>query len=422
LQRRFAFVRSKYFDRIIATAADAKRCWSNFAASSAIGGNRVKMVSSSSGTPYSQPLEGNVMAGVSYSAALNISFSPDPNGLALDDCSPLQKTFNQYLITDGVPCVITYSGSDTTFLERVRQEAEWTLSNPPLPLWPRLENRSNGYGEVRPVHYVTYDINFGEVDDGLKFDLRNGLPADNSGFGVRTLTHSLAGLGVRVNAQVALFFPATGTEHPDGYPRGFTNSNMTTQIPTPNWIYYYNQLVPSPEVVCYTPTPADRNLYGFYIEGQPRIWLCNAHGSSKTAIFRIATETMIEHPWLKYFGTEEVRGVDTYARVLKHELAHKRCWEYIHRPGADPLQEDTDQDSVPDAWERRVGLKVGERDTAGFISIWGGGYEPSEGDREVFARLYEEGVTGPRGSDWADSGLQKVGPAPNVCQPTVVRN
>jgi len=98
-----------------------------------------------------------------------------------------------------------------------------------------------------------------------------------------------------------------------------------------------------------------------------------------------------------------------------------RCYEYIHRFGVNPFVEDTDQDGVPDAWEENVGLKVGTAETTDLRSVWTT-YAPEESDREVFARLCEEGVQGPMGSDWADDGLQWISAPPDVCQRTVVRD
>ncbi len=257
------------------------------------------------------------------------------------------------------------------------------------------------------------------------------MPSSNDEFGLRTVEHlfndkpgdPFSAPRVIATAPVALFYNATATTHPPGGPPGYTHDAIPDlPIATPNWIYYYSQAWTPPCPIWYAPAPL--NLLGSYthgpFSGDSFVRLNNAYVTSRTLIMRQVNGQ------LTIVGSELVKGIDTFARVATHENTHKRCWEKIFKDRVDGREEsanDSDQDGVPDDWERVVGLTVGVQDTTGFGSYWGGygtsnGTSP-EGDSEAFARLHEEGVFGPIGADWSDQGLEWGNTPPNFYQRTL---
>lgn len=355
---------------------------------------------------------------------LDLRLSPDPDGLALPDCSSsntsssssssgYSKPLNQYVIDSGVPCSAWVSGEDL-------RGSDWTLAREPMPLLPRVPE--SGGNDLDTNSFTIYPLQYHVRDDpdhpvrdtfrGLKFNtFDHRLPADNSQFGPSVLTHHV--LGEEIPAPIALFYSATGTNHPAGGPPGYSHIlGPDEAVPTPNWIYYYSKAWTPPCTVWYSP--GNPGNYGYYTHGPTSgdsfVRLCAAHGEKWTLIFRRNSNGD-----LRVVGREKVKGIDTFARVATHENTHKRCWEAILNGMAD-----TDGDEVPDAWEVAVGMKVqtGE-DSTGFVDAWPGTYQSWEADREAFARLHEEGVFGPTGSDWADDGFNWGTAPPNACHPTL---
>ena len=406
---------------------------------------------------------GDVNLTPNYRVSL-LQLTPDPNGLPVMACPPNLKTLNQYVMngTNGVPFVIDcraeYEMADSSYDNAMRDGFSWDIARPPLPMLATAPNKlfRSYYGNYVSINRRSYppDPNSpipgatptsgptplptatpvpgatptptpsATPIDGMGFDTRGGLPSSTYAFGPNTIFHQFADSTTAIpkiiaSADIALFYEAAATTHPYGGPKGyyFNVFGIWAEVDTPNWFYYYNQAYSPPCPVQYAPHPGGR--YGYYTHGDPFVRLCNAYGTKPTVLFRKINGN------LTVVGREIIRGIDTYARVLAHENAHRRCYEAIENG-----MPDTDEDGVPDPWEITVGMKIQTNtDSTGFIAFYGT-YPPSEAESESFARLYEEGVVGPLEGDWAadTTPAAKFGlnwaspPAPNRCLRTALQD
>ena len=337
--------------------------------------------------------------------------------------------------------------NDTVFTEYLRANSWWTLTGatPALrsPL-PNVKAEANGTATIRPQHP---GLNGSPTpENGLKFNVQTSatpsttsnvgwnFPVDNSKFGEKTLTHNIS--GVPMSAPVALFYPATGFQHPSGGPAGFSRLYGDTAAgeitPTPNWFYYYDQLWKNPWniEVHYLRFNGSGSLplqevvfAGDQAHGEMKSEDVSTTNARPSYLFaRRAPSTAGGTPGpLERVGEEKVRGIDVYARSVTHESCHVLMGVAIHvgkndadghlidADGNGYADVDNDDDGCPDAVERAVGLNTKVPDTTG----WPSAYSPI-GDEETVATMYEKGVVANTVQDWADDGLNhgRV-PAPN---------
>ena len=381
-----------------------------------------------------------VKAGAPEVGEAIILFSPDPAKSAIDDCSGLRAPLNQYLISTGIPTNITLINGNPFYAAQLQQTATWSLSGdtPPLKEVAGTNKTStSGVWTINPYHSETLmplpsDPNpQAHITPGLQFLLgfpptstelpaSNYWPTTNAKFGVKTLTHKIGPMSFP--AEIALFYPSTGSQHPNGGPEGWhhyaaNNIGHLYQIPTPNWIYYYSQSFPTPNG--YKINYRDTDGSGERPQDD-HIHIGNdAHGSSLTPLFAIVNGK------LQPVGSVQARGIDTYARVVTHESYHRAMRENYGFQWGDNVRESNDQDDdgVPDNLEADLGLRPDSSDSTG----WGvnNGYDQGDGDWEVCARMAEYRVFGDETQDWADDGLNSsIGLpkrllAPNVCQRAV---
>ena len=377
-----------------------------------------------------------------------LSFSPDPKKIALDDCATPKKGLNQYVITNGMPTRISLSRATAQDLNWLRQNSSWTLSGGPSL---RPFSAIITTGQIAPGHSPQIFVTpqpipvpnpppppppSSVVNPGFEFLLKDGssaspsatsnqgwsFPANNSSFGVKTLTHIVA--GVPHPAKVALFYPATGFQHPNGGPKGYYYGVTGTwaEVNIPNWFYYYNQAWPAPCEIRYLKN--NRTSNSKYYDGDNFVWVGDdAHGTKGTNTYlfgRIQAANGTLGP-LQMVGQRQLKGIDTYAAIVTHENTHKLSWEYINNGG----YADADGDLVPDDWEIQAGLFVGPKDSLDWTTNptvtgeFGNAYDASQGDDEVFARMHERVATADIDKDWADDGLN-YGPAPRSGTPTRV--
>ena len=367
---------------------------------------------------------------------LNLTLSPSPDQLALDDGVPSTAPLNQYLINEGIlPTSITVQSNDTIFTDYLRANSSWSLTGTAPALRPRLANvkaEANGTATIRPQHP---GLNGSPTpENGWKFNVQTSatpsstsnvgwnFPDQNAYFGVRTFTHHIR--AVNIDAPVALFYPSTGFQHPTGGPQGYNFQSitppggtsedfidLTSSVQTPNYIYYYNKAWTNPwniPVVFWPNTLSqwDSN-YNFVAVG------LDAHGLSgrpignkyvsDTDLFALVPSTDPNKQFVQWVGHQKTRGLDLYARCVYHECVHKRLYDTRYSTGPD-----NDADGVPDSIERAVQLNPLAINTANF----------SYGDdNEVFCRMCERDYNPGTTLDWADDGFNfgRVA-APNLLQ------
>lgn len=367
--------------------------------------------------------EGSVSASGSWSASdLKLTLSPSPDNIALFDGS--SKGLNQYTIDAGIiPTSVSVASSDGDFIEWLRTHSSWNLIGNTPALRPFLDNYKDvgqSYAVVGPQHpgFAPIGMEDVEVDaepvpmptfipeHGLKFDVQYGaltssnshlgwnFPADNSKFGEKTLNHVVG--GTTIPAPVALFYPSTGFQHPNGGPT--MASGLSTGVP--NYVYYYDQ--------------AWKNPFGTEV----RFWYSNgsayaggnfikigwdAHGKSgvigsHTYLFAREKGTGI----IRFAGYQVIRGLDLYARCIYHEGVHKRLDEAV-RAGA----KDKDGDGLPDSIESQIGTFIDEVNSVPWNdqNPNNTGYsQTGYADNETFCRMCERDL--PVGTDdWADDGF-----------------
>lgn len=313
------------------------------------------------------------------------------------------------MITDGVPCTIIYGGTDGNFVEQMRQNSDWEMGDPPLPLLPRLPNQSAHDSSsyfVYPMHSTTAG-----AQRGLFFDLSNGLPRFNTAFGSRILTHKV--FGTNVTAPIAIFFSAMGTDHPAGGPLSADGSAV------PNYVYYYSQAYPSPfgiEVRFWNQVSSNAQDPDFIKIGTGAHGLSGsgpgggigASGGNDTDLFA-KLPTTGELVWA---GQQKIRGLDKYARNVYHESVHHRLSDAVQDGAAD-----TDEDGLPDSIESQIGTDPEDPDSTDFGTNADGSPNiySDLADEEVFCRMCERDLDVPE-NDWADDGFNWGRPAPpNVC-------
>lgn len=168
-------------------------------------------------------------------------------------------------------------------------------------------------------------------------------------------------------ARFEVFFPATGNRHPPG-----GNAEPST-LQIPNWFYYYWKAMGSPAVVFTNRNPDPRrNLGGFYITGQPHVYVRDSTENytthSNCPLFAIRPgqcQAGMAASVVTSVDTMTVHGIHAFAWTVNHEFGHK--WSYettvqvafgvyarIYNPPA--AFDSGDGDGLADAWEQRNGL------------------------------------------------------------------
>ena len=283
-----------------------------------------------------------------------LRFTPDPANLALAPCpDPVpQRSLNQYVISSSMPTSIALLRGNSDLATGVLNDYSWNLSRSGIALLPPNETsaRPNSAGDwiINPYHLIETDQGSYRAF-GFLFDVYTdpthpfsasttdntgwNFPANNNAFGEKTLTHTVQGNSYP--AQVALFYPSSGFQHPSGGPSGYFHSgdggshDASSITPTANFVYYYEQAWNPPVTVEYWLDYLNNSTEAYYADGDDHVHIAHwAYGAHKTA--RFAQNTASSLPvWV---GWEETYGIDTFARLITHENKHKYVWEWPSLP------------------------------------------------------------------------------------------
>jgi len=343
-----------------------------------------------------------------------LTFNPSPDNLALDDCSIPSRTLNQYVIDKPMPTSIGYSGVDALFGTWLKNNVSWNLQGTAPALEPAVTILTTS-SSVMPGNYPppimttpppgpaptpypgfdfavrtsSYPVPSTTSSDGWNF------PSSNSSFGVKTFNHVVAGR--TTPAPIALFYPATGTQHPYGGPKGYYYGYLGTwaEIDTPNWFYYYSQAWTAPCTVNYDLT--GENGMSYFDPANPdHVNVTNdSHGSYSTPVF----EKRPGYAYVQQVGAQMHYGIDNFVAAVTHEFTHKKIDQMINDGAID-----TDGDHLPDVLEQQAGLNRNGSNSSlsGFT------------DEEVYCKIQELNAEGPKEADWADDGLNH-GTVPGGC-------
>ncbi|MCS7193188.1 MAG: hypothetical protein NZ937_09450, partial [Armatimonadetes bacterium] len=277
-------------------------------------------------------------------------------------------------------------------------------------IFPRFED----YELVRVEQPGAFPVQIAVVREGLAYGGET-LPLDNSGFGRRQIILTFNGQDVHA-ANIEIFFPATGTKHPEGGPEGcfLIGPIHLWSITVPNWMYYYWQAHPHPQV-----RYANRG-YSFYYKGQDHVHIgndvINGHAEGIDGLGRRWETYIPEPPYNDHSPVfaYQVYGIDAYVRAVAHELEHKRIYDEYHelieqasQDGVtldDPF-DDFDGDGLPNFVEEQIGTDPEKQYSLGMDWL---------DDNELMANLAEHGVFGNKDADWSDLGLNKGTPRQRV--------
>jgi hypothetical protein len=358
------------------------------------------------------------------------AIEPSPAGNPVPPDPVAVPPQNQYVISGQgkapfvIPCVIRLD-SETGIpyiIAQGHQTAEWSLDRSmPHP----LAKTGNAEKSLHPNPSYGADIVPQFLDDrpdaattpldGMGFSTLNGLPASNDDFGVRVLTHKINGK-VIAKSKIAVFYEADATTHPEGGPEGYDHywrgekeegEHMLAShvaIPTPNWIYYYSQVFPTPNG--YTINYRNSAGSGSYPEHNPDHihigW--DAHRRQEVGLYAQVDGV------LETVGTEYSRGIDSYIRTVSHECIHMyilKTYGIWPHSNIHPILDGDDiglGDGVPDDIEDDLGLRPTLSDSLGLGTSLG--YEPDQNDQEIVCRLFEHAAAdGDANKDWAYDGL-----------------
>jgi hypothetical protein len=277
------------------------------------------------------------------------------------------------------------------------------VSNPGLPPAQRAENGSDGASHaiyavssiINPYHSFPNNL---EIWNGLLFGGYGAyLPANNSDFGRKGVTMTFGGGNVHT-ANIEVFYPATGKRHPSGGPPAWGGS-------TPNYIYYYAQIYPSPDVV-YTPFGTSH-----YNLGENVIWIADNYASEPypVRLFEMGPGGFIVHDsgaGVEGIGARDrlfVRGIHSYIYNVGHERGHRNDYNTLFN-GQRVLDTagragDADGDGLLDVWEELHGFDPTDPDTANAYG--GNGDDQASADIQGYGALRATGVKELWQLDWA---------------------
>jgi hypothetical protein len=356
--------------------------------------------------------------------------TPDPDGIPDPPDPFVDAPENEYVMSGidrqpfTVPCYMAVNGGDAGTLAYLQAEdrVNWVMTAPLPGALPRVQPNGYAVWTNPPAGHLFPQFQSdgpndppGTVLPGLGFSTRNGLPPSNADFGPRNIFHYLNG-SLFDQSAIEIFYASTLSTHPPGGPKGwahFGNLHLT-EIPTPNWVYYYDQAWQNRWGFTINYTNEDESYFEPYQSNHLHIGN-NAHGWRESHLFARQPGAQ----FLSEEGTEESQGIDTYARVVTHECVHKWVFDRYYLVVGPvimlvPGVQNSDGDRVPDELEVQVWLNPNVNDTTLFTANNPQyGYSPDEGDGEVFARLYEVGLQGPLDADWADDGLNYGRVRPN---------
>ena len=344
-------------------------------------------------------------------------------------------------------------------------------------------------GEVFPQTRSDTETELGDptkqrLIKGLAFSGKNFLPESNSEFGGRVIEH-IHQDNVIGKSPIEIFFSATRKEHPLSDDLRYCEEprQMTSRPPyhsgppdhlspeflvpvVPNWYYYYNKLwqnqwrvpiayvegdlsfvyadviregeddeptpTPTPPPTEPTPPPVKPEA-SEYFEGalftvlgvQDHAHIADfGHGVQSTTLFA----RVPDKPYVKWVGKEYTRGLDYFARLTTQEAAHKRLADAVTRRYDGRIAaNDQDNDLVPDAIEKVLGLNTNTRTTDRNWTepIWeddGDTIGVDCPDAEMLPRMCEQGLfADPEGvlvtRDWAYGGLNHGTPVVGFIAP-----
>nr|MBO6294210.1 hypothetical protein [Schwartzia sp. (in: firmicutes)] len=212
----------------------------------------------------------------------------------------------------------------------------------------------------------------------------NGLPANNSDFGRKTVTFSVA--DVTINQVFEVFYPAHAYNHPnDGGQHSFYGE------PVPNWFFYYKQNAGKDIKYCEERSHSESGKGIETIELGPDAYCGNDF-----------IETTIENDRLAAVGISEVncKYYANFCGVLEHECQHAT------NEGGWP---DSDRDHLSDSFE----TGTSKTDPNDKFSAWnnGGAVISSHEDNEIYAGgvIEQQAIeSADTSNDWANPGTNSI--------------
>lgn len=233
-----------------------------------------------------------------------------------------------------------------------------------------------------------------------------GLPQYNSGLGLKTVTLS-GGQDGDETTNIQIFFSRDADNHPGG------NQTPPNEVSarSPNWFYYWNELIGGPNVF-FSSNAHSTAQYGPGEVPAMSLWTNPlAHAKDKIVIHSFAQGSYRRRDQPPATA-QWVSGIDYFANVLAHENQHVAqiaaadailtettgqwasgwSWRFTnnhYNPIVNPGNKDVDGDNWPDAWPIPAN------------------YTNAPSHIEADARLKENvGEGANTGNDWGDNGKQ----------------
>ena len=293
---------------------------------------------------------------------------------------------NAYVWSASSPAMLTLPASALGYTWGWEPELSWMAERTHFVVKPDIESEDTkpGYQVVaRGRELVAQSLDErGALWDGLVYR-RKYLPPKNSDFGLKKVYFEVD--GAVDYAEVEVFYPAEGSNHPSdsslGYrihlerledpscPRCEYQCAFGETIEVPNWFYYYNQVYFPTKVVYGGSSPIGSGTRGLFCGNSPQVIFVfdpasPCWGEEAIPLFWLGdqdtdmcdgtpTRRLVEFSG-EYFY---VRGILRYISIVSHEHMHQQLWwRSIDRGCCSDPALDSDGDGLTDAYECAVGL------------------------------------------------------------------